>query len=541
LARPIAGWRLFAVPLLLALVVGGVVVTMQPAVGPDPWRGLLAVEQNLQGRSASLADIVVADPNDLARDRHEDILWWPPGQQTVIYGLRRAGVSIGGAIKLVVTSSWLIGLIAWAGFFYVSLGARPLTSALLVVLICHRTSHSQSWIYFGGDAMMWALCPVAALLYLLAWKATGPMAWTSALLSGAVCGLMTFFKYSAFVLGAGFLVAGLIAARRHGDARRLGIWLLGAVATVGWWFVGSGTRWPDQTPASALVDPSVTPILVWNAAGPFMAIGDVYEIASSVRRVLNFAAPVADVIVPLSLGVLALLTVWWITRIRGAENTPAPVDRDARTLALTVAATTSLGLATLMLRGGIISFEGRHQQYSGFLLLPFFAAAIASTISTRLQAFRMRAPALICGAVFFVAPAVYGAVLLTHQAIALMRISSGTGPEGVRLDWTAAGAGGRAFVQEIRHLPFFDSALLVTTTPEIALSFPDRQVLFVLDRGDDDRWQFHGGQEGGVLLIAPPAVAENDLAIARNSFVDVPHWTRIPLSSVSGVHVWRGQ
>ena len=531
-----------AVAVFSFVAVGILMTRMQPAVGPDPWRGLLAVEQNLQGRSSSLSEDIVADRHDLARDRADEILWWPPGQQNVIYLLRRSGLSIGDALKTVVLATTLVGAIAWSFYFHLVLGRRALTSALIALFVWHRAAHASAFIYHGGEAFMWALTPVAVVLYLVAWRTPGLRAGAWSFVAGSVCGLLIFFKYAALIVDVGFLAAGLLLARRtRGGWATLAAWSAGLVLASATWFVASGARWPEATPATALTEPRVFAILAWTAAGPLMALGDVYETAVLVRHVLGLATQVIDTIVPLSLGAAALFIAWWVTRRRGLPQMPiSPTARNARTLAVSVAMTTSLLLAVLMLRGGVISYEGRYQQYGAFLLLPFLAETLVWSVSGGRRSWRV-IPALACGGAFVVGPAVYGAGLLAHESIRWApAVAAGIGPTGVRLDW-ATTMGASAFVDEVQRLLRATSTLLVTTSPEISLTFPQRRVLFVLDRADAERERIRGRPDGGVLLIAPPWTSREDVEIAKTLLVDIHQWTKIALTSAPDTHVWRGQ
>lgn len=534
---------LLAPAMLVAVAVGALMIRMQPSIGWDPWRGILAAEQKLSDPAQPLTTVVVANAADVNRPWSERIEWWPPGQQMIVYAMRRAGWSLGASVKVLVIGSWAIGAFAWSAYFLLALGRRPLTGVVISLCLLHRASHASGFSYAGGEALLWAFFPVVALLYLWAWRRPSGRIWALAL-SGAMAGGLVVFKYTAAILAVALAMDGLIRVLRR-QARPVSwfAWIAGCAIGASLWLISGADPRLIDTPAAALTHPNIAQVLSWNAAGPLMALSDVYDLTATLHRVANLIPPFGTIVAPISIALTVVWLAWRTTRREDLAATASSLSPagDARTLAIVVCVTTSIVLTVLMLRGGIISFEGRHQQYGAFLVFPFFASAIVRSWKWTTTSAR-RAPAIACGLAFFLVPAAYGIVTLVHQSIVLMpRVRSGIGPTGVRIDWAATGAGARAFVQDIRSLPDLSSALLVTSWPDVALTFPEKRGAVVLSGGADDPRTFHGRPHGGALLIEPPFIGTAEVETIKRSFADVTTWTRIPIASVPGAQVWRGQ
>jgi hypothetical protein len=526
------------------ITVGLAVADMRPSPGLDPWRGLLASEQRLLGRTSSLSQMTVADPADLTRDHGVNISWWPPGQQAVVYGLRRAGLSFGHSLKVLVVAAWLIGMAAWAACFSLSLKDTRMLPWLIAAFAFFRMSHTSAFVYTGGETILWAIFPAVAWLNLSALRASGAAAPWLALLAGAMSGGLVTIKYSGAILALGCGAAWIWnTVCRDAAMTRCLAWLTGAGLGGALAYAAISESLQGATPASPLVTPNIAAVLAWTGAGPIMAVADVNDALTTVMKALGSAGPTDGTVGWLALATGAIFLAWLIPSraiVVSSVRNGAPARRFAWRLAVSVSLVTSIALAVLKLRGGIISWEGRHQQYSGFLLLPFLAEALIETIRTRRSWSRQAAVA--CLGLLIGLPVIYGAAALASKTLVRSaHLRDAFGSTGVPLRWSTRGEGAVAFARELSELPGFQSALLATPAQDIALTFPSHRLLLVMDRGDWWDRPYRGHPQGGVLLVSPPGVDESDTLIVRDMFQDIHQWRQVTLTSVPGTMVWRGQ
>lgn len=535
-----AGWS-FAAAAILAVTTAFVI--MRPGVGYDPARGLLASEQRLRGGANTLSELSLADPVDLSRDRLQPISWWPPGQQMVVYALRRTGVSLGGALKTLGLASWGVGMLAWSVYFATALADKRLLPWLVGAFALLRASHWAAYEYTGGDTLLWPLFPIVALLLLRAFRAdSGATKFAAA--AGALAGLLGLIKYTALILLVGWIagVGWFVARRMTRQALPIAAaFMAGAALGLIVAFVGAAQALAGPTPAASITAHSWWTVLAECAAGPLFAIADVSAVVLSISIWGDLASPADATIGLVALG-LAALFVWWLLESRrsiGAPEAHAGARRFVLPLGLAMTTVTSAALAILLWRGGQISWEGRHQQYGAFLLLPILVDAFRRAwTGTRGRA---RALTAMCCLVLIATPVAYGAIALARHAYRNVLLRSSYTSDGLQLYWTGEGQGAEAFERELAALPWFRQALIATPVVTVALAFPDHRALLVMDseRWEEERYQ--GRPQGAVALLAPPWFAAEGVALIRAKFENISTWERIDLKSVPTAQLWRGQ
>src|SRR5262249_54919807 len=154
---------------------------------------------------------------------------------------------------------------------------------------------------------------------------------------------------------------------------------------------------------------------------------------------------------------------------------------------ISVTVFTSVALGGLLVRGGNVSLEGRHQQYGAFLLLPFVFDGIVEGIR-RTRGWRLQLAGL-CAVAFLLFPAAYGVLVPGDRLVRkLPKDRSSFGSQGVAIWRADEGKGPAALTRELESYPPFRDALLVTSEPTLALQFPEKRVVIVLH---DDDWKAH--------------------------------------------------
>jgi hypothetical protein len=282
-----------------------------------------------------------------------------------------------------------------------------------------------------------------------------------------------------------------------------------------------------------------------------MGLTDMAAIVDSFLRRSALGSETEYTVVAAS-AVLGLLFIAWlivsrrpiVADVTRAGSTPG----HARRLAVAMAAVVAAGLFVLMMRGGCVSLEGRHQQYGAFLLMPLVADLFASEARSRRRAVRVLT--IVCAAVLFGAPTIYGASALADKLLVRTpRLRSAIGPDGVRIDGVAGPDGLTAFYQEVKAQPDFTGALLVTRTLEMPILFSDARVLILPGDEVDLPWRqrerplidLSGRPGGAVALLLSRSVEEEEGPAIRKAFRDVQEWKRTTLTSTPNMTLWFGR
>lgn len=503
-------------------------------------RGLLAVEQRLAGRGNSLNEIVVADARALERDAVVPISWWAPGQQYVVFALRSAGLAPAEALKLLVVSTWLAGLVGWSAFCWLVLGDTRVVAGVVTVLALHRASHAGAFEYSGGETLLWGVFPLVVLVNLRAFGARGPAAPGWALAAGTLSALLVALKYSGGLLGLGIGLVwlGSVVARDVRPATfaaYCGGALLGIAGVAS---LGMFELLQHGTPATPWREHPIGVVIAWSLFGPLAAMTDGIDIATRAFRRLGFGDPSGMAIgaIVVSLGAFVIAGAVLVRRASLAWSPGGRLGSIGLRLAAGITVTVSVGLAVLMLGGGIISWEARHHQYGAFLLMPFAAGALGAAMRQRSAA--VRGWAVACLLVFFAVPSVYGGTILAAR---LVRAAADRDDDrqAASQGWPASAEALETVGEELSSLP--DGTLVATPAIRAGLALSARRLLIVMESGSWDADRFHGRPAGGIALLLPPGLEDDDAGRLQRSFVDVGAWHRHPLVNSPGATLWIGR
>jgi hypothetical protein len=523
--------------LIVVLGVTAYVLMSRPAIGPDAMRGLLAVEQQLAGRGNTLTEIITVDAANAQIDRHDSIGWWAPGHQQVVYAFRRTGLSLDAALRACVGVSWIVGIVAWAALFRRTLPDIRIVSWVIASFALLRASHSSAFRYAGGETLLWAAFPVAALVNHFALVDRGRTSWFAATVAGAASGALVMIKYSGGILGVGLGAAWIWAwCRRDVPSTRVAAWMAGAIAAMG--VVASAgilTLLQGPTPASNSWSHAPSTIVAVGIGGPLAAIADAPDLIGFVTRWFGGRSS-EFVLVAVVIGVSALFAGWVAARRLEPATDTDTHSRDERMAfvqAVSVTLLTSVAVMAIQFRGGLISWESRHYQYGAFLLFPFFVKALIA--SFRRTSVRLRALALANLVVFLIVPVAYGGALIAARSVraAVAEPVDGTG-------WLPDGRPTPPLLQELESLAAVRHAVLATPTVTAAMPFAERRLQFVMQSGEWRSERFHGRTAGGVALLLAPGVNPADARVLRDAFSEVQSWTRVTLSSAPTTQLWFG-
>ncbi len=150
---------------ILAVVAATPVVQ---GVYSDAANQLKAVQQKLAHESTSINVSVHPDSADLSKDSSLWIMWWTPGTQLVVYPLMRAGLSLGGALRVVAAVALIAGAVGWATWFSYFAMPDAVLLALAAIFPCVRYGSNSLFLY-SAETLVFAAGPwmlVATVLFL---------------------------------------------------------------------------------------------------------------------------------------------------------------------------------------------------------------------------------------------------------------------------------------------------------------------------------------------------------------------------------------
>jgi hypothetical protein len=491
-------WLFPALAVVTIVGATGLQFTLVPSVGPDASLGLFAAEQRLRGTTSSLTEIVLADPAAPSRDRAYPITWWSgssggaippgvlmiaPGHQALVYTARRAGLSLGMAVIAVNLIAWSIGLAAWGAYFMTVSASRPAAWATLSAFALFRASHNSSYIYLGGETVLWAAVPVVALLNLAAMRAGS--AALAPIAAGAAVMLVMLKPSAALLVAAIGLWWALESFRQRTSLVRVVAW--GSGATLVWvsgYLAGALPIVPAAAVANAnLCVPDPPAVVAWATGGWLMGLSDAAAAVESGGRAFSWLQGSAGVSALLWLPPRAAAAISVVLAVAfgglwlSARQATGP-DRErhaaARQLVVVVIVVVTVGIALLQMRGACVSFEGRHHQYGSFLALPFVVSLLIDRLSGGDRLSRRLAAAV---AIVLVAlPALYGAAALIDKALVRMpQRQSTVGADGLRRDWLPPGASAHDVDEAMREA--LGERMLAFSGPTPALAYVERRQL----------------------------------------------------------------
>jgi hypothetical protein len=539
-----AGWTILS---LLGLMVGWTMVWHPPGLYADPAWGILAAEQHSLGQTPDLFHLCEADATHLEYDTFINLSWWAPSYQTVPYLFKQAGLNWGNSVRRTVFLAWILGMVGWAYYFRIVLPSQDALPWFLILFLLYRFSHSNVWLYDGGECLLWGAFPLVFLVQVHAVSTC--VRWKGSILS-FIAGLLSaglfVVKYSAALVIVGMLVAWVIClVLRKVDFLRLGCFVAGLL-WMGGFFYRAG--YPGgSTPAGAAVGYYWS----WGHVWPWGAIAlAMTDLESLMKRIFYFPPhPVFhDLSFLVGLGWVCFLGMMvFIFRRNFVVEVKKRFD-SKRAFAfvwvsvLTVIAVAPGILMVLLIRGAAVDVEARHLRIPGLMMLPFAFWGVVFALRRGSSKIKRGLIAAVF-AMVFILPAGYGlSSLLKNTWLRRAQANLLVSPQGIRLDLLGEQGNAVAFYSELKkHL--LPGTICYLTSPDLAISLApqrllvrpaDFQALEVLQSA-----RYFGNLPEGVGLVLPHTFERNGKRVAiQNSFVDIQSWQEIPLASAPQGRLW---
>jgi hypothetical protein len=517
------------------------VVSQRPGLNSDPGWGIVAAEQFLIGRSPTPLDMVEADPIALTQDRVGRVAWWPPSYQLAPLAFRALGLDWGNALRATFVVGWLAGGLAWALVFARTIGTGPALFAVMALFLLLRFSHADASIYSGGEFLLWAAAPSVVLVNLMALtEHRARRGWAAA--AGALTPWLFLVKFNAAftILGLGAAWTWLLIRRWIG----LSHWVTYAVCGCAGSAAIIALGFPSGT---TTFDPDVQLRLSWVVLWPFgSALFAATDWDSLLRWLLQHpSSPLLTdrhfEIIYAMFAVPVLIAVG--LSVRAAWKEPVTAPAVARIVALTCFTVAAALLAFIAAESRSYLMYARYLRVESLLVLPLVLAALIDV--SRSGSPRRRAAAALAILVLLVVPAAYGASALVTKG--WLRAGAGqrlVADGGIRYDFFRSGEDVPRILAELKTR-VEPEVLLYLPSPELGLAFADRR--FVIRHADFvpieelSAARFAGVPPSGVALLVPEHFTGNGkLAAIQQSFSELHHWTRIPLTSTEAWLIVRG-
>jgi hypothetical protein len=507
---------------LLVSVLGLALVWRTPqGVFRDPVAQLMALRQYVAGQSPAFNTVVAPSPDDLSRDTHEWISWWPPGMGLLLLPLVSNGMRLATAVRALSMICYVLGSVGWALWFAEFRMPRPVLLALAAAMPLSHYATTPLFQYYT-ESFSWAFIPwvlMGALALARVWqqRADARFLFRSGLF-GLLLGLLYWLKYSAVFVSGGVLAFLAFLAvcdrRKNREFRSLPLACVGVpctaiilvliawnkfmgapansvAATAGWQF-----EWHNLADAVALFPLAMTDgesLIHWLFFKPGKAV---------------IVDPAVITLVALPVG---LVLFWLVWHRRDAEP--------SLWLARYVATVTAAGVCVVWTFSGAGSHETRHVAGAAIMLIPV-AVQEFSYVRQRW----LRQGLVAAGTVILVIPLLYGAVALGGKA--LRTRGQSTAPSGFYNSvWTAKDP-----VSVVRRLQMSASpdTLWYVCEGTVALDMPGRILLrwaALSDVAELARETYRSSVPMRVNLLLPPDFEQNGKgAVIRASFPQAQRW-----------------
>ena len=233
-----AGWLLV---LLLSLLSLYSFFVQRPGLTSDIATYTLASEQFKAGLTTEPDLLLSVDPQDLSQLRESKLTWWPRSYGFIPRTVQQTAAALGfdldlgQTIRWIVVGGWILAILLWSRFFQLSTSSTALPW-LIVVLLCTRYSHSNGYLFDGGEFFYWAVFPAVLLVNLAALKTRDSKLTTItlAVLAGLLTPGLVLLKYSAGLSSFGFAAAWIwVVYRKHSLQLSLFYWAIGAGISTG--------------------------------------------------------------------------------------------------------------------------------------------------------------------------------------------------------------------------------------------------------------------------------------------------------------------
>jgi hypothetical protein len=509
----------------------------------DPSYGLMAAQQYIAGRSASIFTLAEAEPAQITQISPHPVPYWAPLYQAVPYVLRFGVFDWGVALKMTLGLVLIIGSIGWFVYFAQVLGSVGLALWLSAIVALTRFRWTMALTYDGGDQLIWGASPWVLIIAAAALRVAKKHSTCAAALSamaGATGASLFALKYSGIfvVIGAG-VVFGLICLQ-HRFWRRIlfaGVGFLTVIGAILW------AGFPQATTVAVSTHEQMN-ILRATASFGLPAIG-VTDLDRILRAILANNSLNGEFI-PAFIGVgLSLVMIVGLVTFVASRSAPLIIgDRVLVYLVIGAVIADLLIMFVLILSGSNVSLDGRFGRVSGLLLLPIFVIVWRAM----LRAHRSIWPAfaVMTALTVLILPTTLGtARQLPNLIDRLEHAASETDLEGVVNPYLTPRTNVQAFYAEIKSIA--PNSVLYTIYPQMAFPLPQRPLILVEAEEDETQASlssrlYHGRPISGVVLLLPVWFEHNGkLQAIEASFVDIHQFVRHELLTDPKWALWVGR
>lgn len=499
---------------------------VKPVVWSDSGFGLLAWDSR---HDLPFNEAAHPDVRDISKVAGGFVAAWTPGQYVLPGLLESAGLSLGSAIVIVVTTASLLGLWGWWRL-YRAFGFPPETVAITLAIIAATRHFSVAFgTYVGGEPLLFAVAPWFMLLIWRLdeghWRAVLPLVVGSAVLF--------FAKLSGLILSAAAIGAAAVSlaapwsdwrtALRRSAVAAVSIGILGIAFYFAWYRHGWSGATPGDTfhGAAALRMAVLAYSSAWGAALSLGELGN-YLFLHPNRPLMASPIPVAA-----ALAIPATLTFYLVWRRLGVTHA-----RYLRFTALTALAY-CLVLVWIRLRGGAI---GEEERYFRIVSLMFFIGIVQTMLDAQAKWLRLSALGIaLLGVGYGIASQI--SHLVTNQAY----------PLGIRaFRHSTASTEVIDFIRRIDLAsPDRQSTLIYLTSPEIALEVRHVRVMAnhadFADAKDLARVAYRGRVPQLYVIVQNKLITDGKAGLMLRSFRDyaIDDWQEMPLGSFTVFHAGR--
>lgn len=509
----VLGWWLFA---LISAAILGSPFSQPPGLLTDVGTCIAAIDQWRLGNSPDAFTSYHANPEDLREDLTQPLTWWPKSYGGIPFVLRRSlelcgfEVSWGSAIQFTVLIFTLIGITGWIKLF-----AKCISRIWLPWLGCafllFRFSHSNGYLYDGGEFHFWAIFPWVLLLNIRAINSDlcckGSNNTLSAV-SGFCTALLVVVKYSAGLTCLGIAAGWCFVCWRHGVKRQRLVWFAtGAVIcslliiTLGWL--------PSGNPTSQTASAQLTP-LFWAPGSWLMACSDLESLinrifATGENPILSPLGPFGDgtagwFSIPLVICFVVLLVSY--KPIEKTDSNRVLI----RDLVIVCCCINVIALTLLLIRGSAIHMDARLIRCASIATLPWILTMCVSLVQQ--QRLSKRVLGSLGLLLFIMGPALYGAASLIDKSLIRSRHAENiTGRSGIRHDVLNHAGNAVEFFEELEQLTQ-DNRIILIIDPAMQLDLPDSRILMehLHLRSNEqlsNKQPYNHLPEHGILVAAP--------------------------------------
>ena len=532
------GWLLVLLMSLLSLFSFFV---QRPGMTSDIATYTLASEQFKAGLTTEPDLLLSVDPQNLSQWRKSKLTWWPrsygaiPRRAQKIAATLGFDFDLGQTIRWIVVCGWILAILLWSWFFHLSTSSTALPW-MIVVLLCTRYSHSNGYLFDGGEFFYWAIFPAVLLVNIAALKTrdSHQTTITLAVLAGLLTPGLVLLKYSAGLSSIGFAAAWIwVVYRKHSLQLRLFYWAIGAGISTGL-IVGLGML-PAGNPTQIDSPVQWTPLL-WATGAWLFAMTD---LGTLLEKFTGDLLPAMGTHSDGSEGWLFLPLAFLVLLILRPENGKS-ADRATHPLKKQFVIIHLFGfsivLAGLLVRGSAIHLDTRFLRPAAIAVMPWVIPPLISRCRNGLTG-PIRISAFALAVILVLIPCLYGVLSLGHKTFVRSQVAAArTGPKGLRHDLLSDTGNAKAFFHELNR-QCGEQDMIFITDPALGIPLSAKRLFteehaHLRTQEELQRRTYKGYPPGKLLLPLPQwMVTDGRATIIQNSFRDVEHWTTNKLDS----------